>query len=123
MDFSRPTLRVMVHGIYGILSRTGLRSCLPHRPPSLSSGFDFLFSQIRASSHERTTIAIPPPVTGHVLTKHTCDIVLPDRIRDISMLWESHEKHLLLRHQANTEPNPIDQYNHPYTFSPLARTY
>jgi hypothetical protein len=35
MDFSPPTLRVMARG---------LRPCLPRRPPSLISGFDFLFS-------------------------------------------------------------------------------
>jgi hypothetical protein len=48
----------MAHGIYGTVFPTCLRLYLPG-PPPLSSGFHFLFSQTQASSHKRTTNAIP----------------------------------------------------------------
>lgn len=47
----------MADGIYGTVFPTCLRLYLPG--PPLSSGFHFLFSQTQASSHKRTTNAIP----------------------------------------------------------------
>jgi hypothetical protein len=60
MDSSPSTLRIMARGICRTVLPTGLRPRLPiHRGP-LSSAVYSLFSRTQASSHERTTIAIPP---------------------------------------------------------------
>jgi hypothetical protein len=67
--FSRPTLRVMARGIYGTPSPTSLRPCLPRRPPSRISSFNFLLSQTRTLSHERTNIIIPPCLCSSTLDR------------------------------------------------------
>jgi hypothetical protein len=78
MAFSRPTLRVMARGIYGTLSPTGLRPCLPRRPPLvvvlLSSSFVVGLplrppSLSSVLSHECTTIATPPCASSSTLDR------------------------------------------------------
>ena len=69
MDFSPSTLRIMARGIYRAVLPTGLRPRLPIHHHPLSSGVYSLFSQMQASSYERTTITGPPCPSSSTLDR------------------------------------------------------
>jgi hypothetical protein len=62
MGFSPIYLRVLARSIYGTVFLTGLRPCLPRRPPLVD--LPLLSS---ALSHECTTVADPPCVSSSIL--------------------------------------------------------